>query len=99
MSSYKTEYKSTLGQQSSKFCKVCFDAGKEESIYKSHYVKNNTTSSGLALSTCPTLLKQTCRYCHKHGHTLKYCKALIDKEKRKNKKQRQYEYKNNTKSY
>lgn len=80
----------TKTNTNNKFCKVCFDAGKDESIYKSHYVKNNTTQKGVVV--CPTLLNQCCRYCHKQGHTLKYCKGLLEKEKRNNKMQRQYEY-------
>lgn len=80
----------TKTNTNNKFCKVCFDAGKDESIYKSHYVKNNTTQKGIVV--CPTLLNQRCRYCHMQGHTLKYCKSLLEKEKRNNKMQRQYEY-------
>ena len=44
----------TKTNTNNKFCKVCFDAGKDESIYKSHYVKNNTTQKGVVV--CPTLL-------------------------------------------
>ena len=55
----------------SKFCKVCFDAGKDESTFKSHFVK-----SGLGIVVCPTLLATECKYCHMVGHTVKYCNML-----------------------
>ena len=58
------------------FCKVCKDAGKSETEYNSHYVKNNT---GKVL--CPTLLNQQCKYCKKSGHTVKFCPELKLKEK------------------
>ena len=53
-------------------CKVCRDAGKSESEYKSHWVRSK---SGKV--TCPTLLSQSCRSCGKSGHTVKYCKAVM----------------------
>jgi len=56
-------------------CKVCKDAGKQESVYTSHYVKDK---SGRV--TCPTLLSQECRYCFKSGHTLKFCPILKEKQ-------------------
>ena len=73
-----------------KFCKVCFDAGKDESIYKSHYVKDKVGSNGLVV--CPTLLNQKCRYCHEKGHTIKFCKVLQNKEKYNKKKMRRSTY-------
>ena len=73
-----------------KFCKVCFDAGKHESIYKSHYVKDKVGSNGLVV--CPTLLNQKCRYCHEKGHTIKFCKVLQNKEKYNKKKMRRTTY-------
>ena len=56
-------------------CKVCKDAGNLESVYSSHYVKDR---SGRV--TCPTLLRQECRYCFKSGHTVKFCPALKEKQ-------------------
>ena len=56
-------------------CKVCKDAGRQESVYTSHYVKDK---SGRV--TCPTLLSQECRYCFKLGHTLKFCPILKEKQ-------------------
>jgi len=49
-------------------CKVCVDAGKVESVYSSHWVKDN---NGVVI--CPTLLSQECRYCHLPGHTITHC--------------------------
>ena len=56
-------------------CKVCQDAGKPENIYLSHYVKDLSGNV-----TCPTLLSQECRYCHKKGHTTSHC-SILKKQK------------------
>jgi len=56
-------------------CKVCQDAGKTEKEYSSHYVKDLNGNV-----TCPTLLNQECRYCHKKGHTTSHC-ATLKKQK------------------
>ena len=52
-------------------CKVCKDAGKEASMYESHWVRKR------GVVVCPTLLSQSCGYCGKSGHTPKYCKASL----------------------
>jgi len=52
-------------------CKVCVDAGKTEKEYSSHYVKDLNGKV-----TCPTLLNQECRSCHKKGHTTSFCPTL-----------------------
>lgn len=52
-------------------CKVCKDAGKEASVYESHWVRKR------GVVVCPTLLSQSCGYCGKNGHTPKYCKASL----------------------
>jgi len=65
------------------FCKVCKDAGKTETEYTSHYVKDK---SGKII--CPTLLNQACKYCRQKGHTVKFCPTL--KLNEKNKKQEEY---------
>ena len=57
-----------------KCCKVCVDAGKVESIYSSHWVKDN---NGVVI--CPTLLSQKCRYCHLPGHTITHCSLYSKK--------------------
>jgi len=60
-----------------KFCKVCQDAGKTESKYKSHFTRETKDRNSTVI--CPTLLAQECRYCFKHGHTVKYCPSLKQK--------------------
>jgi len=61
------------------YCKVCHDAGKEEAIYTSHYVKSEPGPKGKV--TCPTLLQQLCKYCSKQGHTITYCPEVKKQEK------------------
>jgi hypothetical protein len=56
-------------------CKVCVDAGKTEKEYSSHYVKDLNGNV-----TCPTLLNQECRVCHKKGHTTSFCPTLKKQE-------------------
>jgi hypothetical protein len=53
------------------FCKVCCDAGRPESEYTNHFVKDQPGPNGKVV--CPTLLNQACRICHKTGHTSSYC--------------------------
>jgi len=67
-----------------KYCKVCHDAGKPESEYLSHFIRENPHPNSKIV--CPTLLSLECRYCSKRGHTVKYCKIL---EKEKNAESRQ----------
>jgi hypothetical protein len=57
-----------------KFCKVCQDAGKLESEYTSHNVRESKDPKSKTL--CPTLLAQECRHCFRKGHTVKYCSIL-----------------------
>lgn len=61
------------------FCKICQDAGKPESEYSNHWVKDLNGKT-----TCPTLLNTQCRYCFKHGHTAKFCSVLDKNNKEKN---------------
>lgn len=61
------------------FCKVCKDAGKPESVYTSHWVRE--TPDIRSKVVCPTLLALECRYCHANNHTVKYCPVLKTKEK------------------
>jgi hypothetical protein len=58
------------------YCKVCHDAKKPETVYKSHFVKNKE-----GVVVCPTLLSQECKYCFKSGHTVKYCPILLKRAK------------------
>ena len=62
--------KSALSKGKS-FCKVCFDAGKPESSYTSHYLKSSPGPDGKLV--CPTLLNQSCLTCGQTGHTSSYC--------------------------
>ena len=57
------------------FCKVCFDAGKPESEYTGHWVRDQPGPKGTVV--CPHLLSLECRYCHKKGHTPKHCTILL----------------------
>jgi hypothetical protein len=74
---------SKIQTQSKTFCKVCFDAGKPESVYTSHFVKASKDINSAIV--CPTLLAQECRYCKKSGHTVKYCKVLEKDNKQREK--------------
>ena len=65
------------------FCKVCKDAGKPESEYTSHWVKDLNGKT-----ICPTLLNTECRYCFKLGHTTKFCDVLAKHNKEKERAER-----------
>ena len=62
---------SAITKTATPFCKVCRDAGRPESEYTSHYVKDQPGYKGKVV--CPTLLNQACRICNKTGHTSSYC--------------------------
>ena len=62
-----------------KFCKVCQDAGKSESEYRSHFTRETRDPNSRVV--CPTLLALECRYCFKKGHTVKYCAVLKEKNR------------------
>ena len=64
-----------------KFCKVCFDSGKPESVYTNHTVKSVDVRTGKLVTTCVTLLALECRYCFKNGHTVKFCPVLEENKK------------------
>lgn len=64
------------------YCKVCHDAGKEESVYLSHFIRESKIPGSKVV--CPTLLAQECRYCFKTGHTVKYCKEIKRVQMKKN---------------
>lgn len=72
------------------FCKVCHDAGKPESEYTSHFVKDIPGAGGVVV--CPTLLAQQCGYCHTAGHTVSYCKLLKQHQKSKEHYDRKSEF-------
>jgi hypothetical protein len=91
MSATNTKMNSKSNNTSAtKYCKVCQDAGKPESEYRSHFTRENKDPNSKVC--CPTLLALECRYCFKAGHTIKYCKILQDNEK--NKKRWEQEAKN-----
>jgi hypothetical protein len=59
------------------YCKICHDAGKPEKEYTNHMLKDRNGKT-----VCPTLLNTECRFCHKLGHTAKFCDAPKKKEKK-----------------
>jgi hypothetical protein len=69
-----------------KFCKVCQDAGKSESEYTSHFVRDTPGPNGKVI--CPTLLSQNCRGCGINGHTYKYCPTIKQNLREERKEQR-----------
>ena len=73
------------------FCKVCFDTGKPESLYTSHYVNDLPGKKGVVV--CPTLLALECRYCKQTGHTVSRCNVISDARKRQFAKRRMEEKK------
>jgi len=68
------------------FCSVCKKAGKTESEYTSHFVRNMPGPQGLIV--CPTLLSTECRYCHDLGHTKTHCPKLELKAENEKRRQR-----------
>jgi hypothetical protein len=67
----KTFNTKTATNTKTPYCKVCHDAGRPESEYTSHYVKDQPGPAGKVV--CPTLLNQSCRICQQTGHTSTYC--------------------------
>lgn len=62
------------------FCGVCYKAGKAKDVYTSHWTRETPDSKSKI--TCPTIMNTVCKYCKEKGHTMKYCKMLIDKKSR-----------------
>jgi hypothetical protein len=76
----KTSRNNTSVSTSNKpFCGVCFNSGKTEKEYTSHFTKSVAGSKGLVL--CPTILQHTCEYCKEKGHFKGNCRILKQKEK------------------
>jgi hypothetical protein len=69
------------------YCKVCHDAGKDESEFRSHSVRSKPDYYGKSVVICPTLLATECTYCYKHGHTVKFCPVITANKKQLNKAQ------------
>jgi hypothetical protein len=74
MSANKNYSKAAVQKKS--FCKVCKDAGKEESVYTGHNIRNERNKV-----VCPLLLSQSCFKCTALGHTPKYCPQGKNEEK------------------
>jgi ribosomal protein L44E len=79
MSANFKSVKSVKSVAATNYCKVCHDSGKPESEYRSHSTRE--TRDPNSRITCPVLLALECRFCHKTGHTVKYCPALKDKKR------------------
>ena len=68
--------KKTTTKTAQPFCKVCYDAGKNESVYTSHFLKDKQGPEGKVV--CPYLLSLTCSFCKKsEGHTARHCPILL----------------------
>lgn len=57
------------------FCKICYDSGKPESMYNSHFVRESRDVNSRVV--CPTLLALQCRFCGVRGHTVSKCKKAM----------------------
>jgi hypothetical protein len=79
VSSKSVSSKSIAKSSVSHYCKVCHDSGKPESEYRSHSTRETRDPNSKV--TCPMLLAIECRFCHKSGHTVKYCPALKEKKR------------------
>jgi len=84
--SYKVS-KVTKVMENKPYCKVCHDAGKYESEFRSHSVRSKPDYYGKTVVICPTLLATECTYCYKHGHTVKFCPVITANKKQLNKAQ------------
>ena len=71
------------------YCKVCRDAGRPESEYTSHYVKDQPGPEGKVV--CPTLLNQACRICKNTGHTSSYCSQYRSRREEPRREERYFE--------
>lgn len=60
-------------------CSYCKSAGKPESEYSTHWVKENVGGKVV----CPALLANECGYCHGIGHTPKFCPKLKARDARR----------------
>lgn len=59
------------------YCGVCFKAGKEKSVYNSHWTRENANPDSPII--CPLILSTVCGYCKETGHSIKYCEKRIRK--------------------
>lgn len=72
------------------FCKICFDSGKSENEYTSHFVKSEPGPKGKVV--CPTLQNLECSYCHSKGHTKSHCVVLKKNIKQDDRNRSRYAY-------
>lgn len=63
-------------------CTFCLNLGKTKSEY-SHYTYSLPDQNGKSKTLCQELLATECKYCFKLGHTVKYCPALKQNNKEK----------------
>ena len=84
--SYKIS-KVSKNMENKPYCKVCHDAGKDESEFRSHSVRSKPDYYGKTVVLCPTLLATECTYCYKKGHTVKFCPVISSNKKQENKVQ------------
>lgn len=75
------------------YCKVCHDAGKMETEYRSHSIRDRNSNL-----ICPTLLSLECRFCYKNGHTIKYCPSNKSRDRYERKVESRVQYKNEQKT-
>jgi hypothetical protein len=82
MSSNRVAKKSSsTPKKESKYCAHCFNIGKPESEYRSHYIRANPDPKSAVV--CPELLSTKCRYCSALGHTVSLCPAIALENKKK----------------
>ena len=84
--SYKISKVSKI-MENKPYCKVCHDAGKDESEFRSHSVRSKPDYYGKTVVLCTTLLATECTYCYKLGHTVKFCLVIANNKKQLNKAQ------------
>lgn len=65
----------------SKYCAHCFNIGKSETEYRSHFIR--ATPDPKSAVVCPELLSTKCRYCSALGHTVSLCPVIAIENKRK----------------
>ena len=61
------------------YCAHCFNLGKEEAVFRSHWLRASPVPSSPVV--CPELLATECTYCFKPGHTKSRCLIILAQEK------------------
>ena len=81
-SSNRTNGKNAKNDRRKRFpyCGVCFKAGKDKSVYTSHWTRENSNPDSPIV--CPLILSTVCGYCKETGHSIKYCEKRIRKNNR-----------------